>query len=138
MNINAASEAIAATLTGVGDLRRAYPRWTDKPEAPCVIVKPYRGPGRWTLRRDGGMRPVEFELTLLVSSRERHIDRAMEQLNKYLDPEDDWSVETALEGNKTLDGHCTTLSVAGWRDYGGIEVGDVTYVGVIIELEVFP
>lgn len=86
----------------------------------------------------GGVSDIAFEVILLAAPIARAgLDRAQDALDAYLDDTTTSSVKVAVENDGTLGGIVTAAEVAGWRDYGSLEVGDVEYLGVKFDLQVW-
>lgn len=136
--IRTAAAARLATVTGL----RAHAVWPDRMnEIPCAIVMPRAWDFDLTMGRSASSATrLPLEIVILAAERDRPgVAVAQQKLDDdWLAPTGSLSIKAALEGDKTLGGTVTTLSVIGVREYGFMTVGGIDYIGAVIEWEAWP
>lgn len=135
-DLSAIRTALAARFATISQLRHAYPKWPDQINHPCAIVMPQTGSWREAL---GGSPSFVFEATLLVAPwADRGLERAQALLDEYLDDTGSQSVHAALRGDRTLGGTAHTCDLAGFTEYGPLEmVNGIAYLGCKLEVHVW-
>lgn len=118
-----------ATISGL----RAHDVWPDTVNVPAALVRPLTGTFAESY---GNGTKFTFEIVLVLQL--GTLRSAQDALDAYLDPSGSSSIVAAIEGDRTLGGKADTLAVTGWRDYGGMEIGTVTYLGVKFDVDVWP
>ena len=118
-----------ATISGL----RAHDTWPDTVNPPAALVRPTSG-GFGESYGNGTRFDFEIVLVLQLGT----LRQAQDALDAYLDSSGSSSIVAAIEGDRTLDGYADTLAVTGWRDYGGLEIGTVTYLGCKFDCQVWP
>ena len=79
-----------------------------------------------------------FEVTLLAAPwADRGLPRAQTALDAYLDDTGTYSVHAALRGDVTLGGVAHTSDLAGFTNYGAVEVNGAEYLGCVLTVNVW-
>lgn len=134
-DLSAIRAGLAARFATISALRYSYTTWPDQIVAPCAITMPREATWREAL---GGAPTFVFEVTLLAAPwADRGIPRAQEALDAYLDDTGSSSVHAALRGDRTLGGTAHTADVAGFTNYGAVEVNGIEYLGCILTVNVW-
>jgi len=126
-DLSAIRTGLAARFASLPGIRNSYPRWPGQITVPCAITMPMSSVWREAL---GGAPMFTFEVTLLIAAwQAKGLERAQEQLDAYLDDTGADSVHAALRGDVTLGGAAHTSDLAGFTDYGSLEVNGAEYLG---------
>lgn len=124
-----------ATISGL----RAHDVWPDTVNTPAAIVRPDRREFALSMGSSpAAANALYFVVTLYAASTENGLARAQEAADAYLDDSGASSIKAAIETDKTLSGTATTCRVVRWYDYDTYQVGDIEYLGVRFEVEVWP
>ena len=136
-DFSAIRAGIKTRLDTISGLRN-YTNVPEQLQFPATFVVPRTWEYHQAMGSPGYGR-VEFEVTILAAPLNRSsYSRAQDALDTYLDDTGASSIKAAIEGDLTLGGTVTTLIVQRVRDYGAVEFADVTYVGAIVDVEVWP
>ena len=130
--IRAGLERRLQTIAGL----RASALWPGQVNCPHAVVRPRNHTFR--LKPGTDFTKFDFEVVLLAAPVQSGLERAQALLDAYLDETGAQSVKQALEGDDSLGGVANGVQVTGWRDYGSLEVGDIEYLGVKFDVEVWP
>ena len=134
-SLSAIRAGLAARFATISTLRNSYVRWPDQIVAPCAIVMPRDATWREAL---AGAPTFVFEVTLLAAPwADRGLPRAQTALDAYLDDTGTDSVHAALRGDVTLGGVAHTSDLAGFTNYGAVEVNGAEYLGCVLTVNVW-
>ncbi len=135
MTIGAVRDGIKAALASVSGLR-TYDVWPDTVNCPCALVRPVRYEAHTTF---ASRATLHCEVVLLAAPTQDGLARGQDKLDGYLDSNGASSVIAALEAAPTFPvsgaDTCEGSMVAGWQDYGSMEVGGGDYLGVRLAIE---
>lgn len=118
-----------ATIAGLN----AYAYWPASPECPAAIVRPNSHDYHQT---SGDSERMELQVTVLGGPVGQGIETAQAKLDAYLARTGALSVKAAIEAEPTLGGKADDLIVSGWRDYGGLVVSGIEYIGAKLDVTV--
>lgn len=131
MSIAGIRDAIKTGLSTISGLR-AFDTVPDSiNELPAAWVLPISGAYDLTA---GSTMVMQFEVTLLVN-RQGSISEAQDTLDGYIAPSGSDSVKAAIE-TANLGTHADSARVVDFHEYGGLEFGGATYIGVKFTVEV--
>ena len=135
-DLSAIRTALAARFATITTIRYSYDRWPEQINTPCAIVMPRRSAWREAL---AGAPSFEFEVTLLAAPwGDRGLPRAQTLLDTFLDDTGSDSVHAALRADVTLGGTVHTSDLAGFEEYGALElVNGVAYLGCKLVVHVW-
>ena len=136
-DFSAIRAAIATRLGGVTGLR-VHTNVPEKVTCPAAFVAPENWQYHQTMG-SSGLNQARFTVTVLAEPMDRAgFSRAQAKLDAYLDDTGAaTSVKAAIEGDVTLGGTVSSLSVVGVREYGVLEWGGLTYVGAVIDVDLW-
>lgn len=115
-------------LTGI----RAHDVWPDNVVPPAALVKPLRG--EYVQVFENTPKTVTFTATVVVQI--GTLEQAQRALDTYLETEGGHSIPEAVADEPTLGGRVDNAVVLRFSDYDSMEIGDVTYLGAVLEIEV--
>ena len=101
-------------------------------EVPCAWITPRSGTYPRTFT--SAAMDHQLEVTVLVQ-RMGDAEERQDTLDDYLDPTGSSSLLAALNAT-AVGAHGSSLQVKGYRDYGGYEFGEQTYLGFTLDVEV--
>ncbi len=131
MSISGLRDNIKTALETISGLR-AYDTVPDNLEVPCVFVRPSNG--SYDEVASAAVWIPRFEVTLLVA-RIGDVGESQDALDSYIEPTGTNSIKAAVEAG-TYTGNASDVRVTGFRDYGGLVFGGVTYIGVKFDVSV--
>lgn len=123
--------ALQAALEQIDDLP-AHDIWPGQVTPPAALVRPT---SISYAEAFDGLTQYFFEVVLVV--RNTNLRSGQEQLDEYVSPSGDRSVQTAVELDQTLGGISDIVNVARAHDYGELFVGEAKYLGVIFDVEIW-
>lgn len=135
-SLRAVRAGLAARLATL-DIR-AYDTWPSSINPPVAIVRPLEGTFHETFDEQ-----VTYQLEITILLQLGHLQAGQEQLDAYIATSGTSSIKAAIEAEPTLGGSADSVMVKGWRDYGGLRVGEAPdgsgpeYLGVKFYVEVF-
>jgi len=125
-------DGIATNLATIPGLRtKAYV--PDTFSAPMAVVEPLTVNFDTTMGR--GLDEFNFKVTVLVSRVSDRVSQA--SLDAYCSSSGSASVKSAIESDRTLGGKANDLRVTGITTYGGLTIGDTTYLAAEFAVKVF-
>lgn len=130
-DLSAIRTGLAARFATIATFRHAYDVWPDQVNTPCAIVMPAQSsPAAWR-EALGGAPSFTFEVTILMCPwADRGLPRAQRALDEVLDDTGASSVHAAIRSDRTLGGTVHTCDVAGFTEYGALEmVNGTVYLG---------
>lgn len=110
------------TISGL----RCYDVLPDQPQTPAAMVA-LKPPVRYD-QSMGGTAIWTLHVVLLVSRWDA--TRAQRQIDPYIDTDGALSVKAAIEGDRTLGGACSDISVQQVTNYGPATYAGVQYLAV--------
>jgi len=122
-------DEIKTALSSIPGLR-AYDTVPDNIETPCVFIRP--SSGLYDDTAYSGIWMPKFEVTVLAS-RIGDVGQSQDLLDAYIVPTGSMSVKEAIESGSYA--YASDVRVVGFRDYGGLIFGGVTYIGVKFDLD---
>jgi hypothetical protein len=124
--------ALATNLATIPGLRTsAYV--PDDPNPPIAIIEPSAIDFDTTFGR--GLDTLTFSVNVLVG---RVSDRtAQASLDAYCSSQGTYSVKTAVESDRTLNGHASDCRVTRLSSYGQVTVGDTIYLAAEFAVQVY-
>lgn len=124
--------ALAANLATIPGLRTsAYV--PDDPNPPIAIIEPSTIEFDTTFGR--GLDTLSFTINIMVG---RASDRtAQTSLDSYCNSQGTYSVKTAVESDRTLNGYASDCRVTRLSSYGQVTVGDTIYLAAEFAVQVF-
>ncbi len=132
MSVNGIRDAIKLALAGITSLKETYDNAPESigatPAAFVVVVR-----GRYHDDFSGQM-SHDFEITVLVSQG-KGLAAAQNELDAYLAESGTDSIRAAVEA-AALTTHGDTITMTGYRDYGGIMYNGTPYIGCRFDVTV--
>lgn len=132
-DLTAMAEAMATQLANIEGLR-TQAQVRDIVAVPVAIVGPPTNIDYDTTMRNGANR-YEFQVRLLVARTEER--SAQVYLSEYAAPTGDRSIKAAIEADPTLGGTAMTTRVQSANGIGSYDYGDVSYLGIEFQVEVY-
>jgi hypothetical protein len=130
MSIEGIRDAIQTGLKTIPKLN-AYDNAPDSINPPCAFPIPKSGGYDFTA---GNCYELNFEVVLLLG-RQGDLEEIQENLDDYIAPTGIKSIKAAIEA-ADFGSHADTVRVSGFRDYGGIIWGGITYIGCKFDMHV--
>lgn len=124
MSLAGIRDAIKTQLALISGLD-AYDVVPDAVNVPCAFVLPVSGEYHRDFADDVDHR---FEIILLLA-RWADAGEAQDNIDAYLAPTGGSSIKAQVEA-ADLGSHASEITVEGYRDYGPIEHGGISYLGV--------
>lgn len=125
-------DALAQNLATIPGLRtKAFV--PDTFSAPMAIVEPLTINFDTAMGR--GLDEFNFKITVLVSRVSDRVSQA--SLDAYCSSSGSASVKSAVESDRTLGGKANDLRVTGITTYGGLTIGDTTYLAAEFAVRVY-
>lgn len=136
MGVQAVADALADALGAVAGFERAYAWVPDLIEPPCIVVGfPKFAPWQPTMSR-AGVKRWRLDVTAIVARTDAINGQRL--LAAALDAGTGTDLVGAVEADPTLGGACDTLIVLeDVGGYGEMKVGDTSYLGIGVGLEIW-
>lgn len=125
-------DALKTALAAVLPLAAAYDTVPDTIQLPCAFVKPARG--RYHETFVSSKLTHFMEVTVLLA-RGGVLDERQDTMDDLLEPTGSGSLLAAIEA-ASFEAHADYAIVRGYRDYGGLQFGEQTYLGFKLDVEV--
>jgi hypothetical protein len=122
--IRAALQARLQTIAGLN----VYDVLEDQMREPFAAILP-AGPVEATYLVQGGADRYDAFEVIVVGAARANQRNAQATLDPYLASSGSSSIQAALEADQRLGGVVDFAVFDGWTSYGGLEIGDIEYIG---------
>jgi len=127
-------DGLKTRLETISALAVAYDNVPDRVVVPCAVVAPGSPVAQYHQSGNDAGQLIQFNFDVVVLVQHWEPNAAQDRIDAMISGAG--SVQTAIEGDKTLDGNAATVQVIRCLDYGRIQVADTEYSGARFTVEV--